>query len=411
MAKFGLPGGRRTRQPQQAVGIDKTNPLSRGLVEVFNPLSLTNRTELRGYTPSISAGVVTPSVGQLGRNIVLPTGTLDAGLIIAADGDDLFPSTTDATIFVVRRSLDTTARDSSLFGYTASDTDRVSTSAPWSNGILYFDFGGTAAAQRIDVAFAKSTSVDYLVFVAGGGKGREVWRNGIKIAGDTAKNGSRAATAANFRIGSQVSTVASDGEEIYLFGISNRAWSDIEIASWTKNPWQIFKPRKRELYVKLAGGVTAAITGQAITVGLGSTSAAITAPLTGFSLPAGLGSVSAAVSYGLTGQGVPVSVGNVTPGLSHPVTGQGLTASLGSFSAAVAPTLSGQSITVSVGDVVVAGGPVARTLSGQGLTLSLGIISTIWTASATPNGTWTDSASSAGVWTDKPLSSGTWTTL
>lgn len=246
---------KRTRQPQRPCRIDLNNPLAKGLTEVFNPLGITNRTSIRGYTPSISAGAIGSNPGALGMHVAFPL-TLDSGLIIAADGDDLFPSTTDATIFVIRKSRDTTARDSFLFGYNVSATDRVSTHAPWSDGNLYFDFGGTAADQRISVAYAKSTDTDYLVFVAGGGKGREVWRNKVKIAGDTAKTGARTTTAGQFRIGSPDSTVAPDSEEVYLFGVANRAWSDSEIASWFNNPWQIFAPRDDTIYANIAAAAT-----------------------------------------------------------------------------------------------------------------------------------------------------------
>jgi hypothetical protein len=248
-----------TRQPQYPVEIDLGNPLSRGLTDVFNPLGLTNRTSIRGYTPSVSAGSIVSGGGQFGKNIVLPAGTANCGLIIAGDGDDLFPSATDATIFVIRRSLDTTARSSTLFGYSnqSEATDRVLCHAPYSDGNLYFDYGGTAATNRISVAFTKSTTPDYMVFVAGGGKGREVWRNRVKIAGDTGKTGSRSATVQNFRIGSvphATNAITSDFDEVYLFGVANRAWSDAEIGEWFNNPWQIFRKRPQILYFDVASG-------------------------------------------------------------------------------------------------------------------------------------------------------------
>lgn len=238
-----------TIQPQYPVGIDWSNALGRSVVEAFLPLSVNNQTTVRGYSPAVAAGTIVSEVGTLGRNVALAAGTLNAGLIIAADGDDIFPTTNEATIFVIRRSKDTTARQSTLFGYDVSATDRVLVHGPWDDGIMYFDYGGIAASQRISVAYTKSTAVEYLVFVAGGGKGREMWRNGVKIAGDATKAGARSATAANFRIGASSPTLAADTEEVYLFGTANRAWSDVEIASWSKNPWQIFRPLSRNIFV------------------------------------------------------------------------------------------------------------------------------------------------------------------
>lgn len=238
-----------TIQPQYPVGIDWSNALGRSVVEAFLPLFVNNQTTVRGYSPAVAAGTIVSEVGTLGRNVALAAGTLNAGLIIAADGDDIFPTTNEATIFVIRRSKDTTARQSTLFGYDVSATDRVLVHGPWDDGIMYFDYGGIAASQRISVAYTKSTAVEYLVFVAGGGKGREMWRNGVKIAGDATKAGARSATAANFRIGASSPTLAADTEEVYLFGTANRAWSDVEIASWSKNPWQIFRPLSRNIFV------------------------------------------------------------------------------------------------------------------------------------------------------------------
>jgi len=250
-------------QPQYPVGIDRSNPLSAGLTEVYVPLSVTNRTLIRGYNPTVAAGVITREVGALGLNIALSSATDNLGLIIAGDGDDIFPSATDATVFVIRRSKDTTARATTLFGYDGTGTgpDRVLAHAPFSDGNIYWDFGSADATNRISAPYTKSTGIDYLVFIAGGGKGREIWRNGTKIAGDTAKTGSRAATAANFRIGAvQVAAARADDEDVYLFGTANRAWSDTEIKSWFARPWQIFQPIPRKIHVASAGVILASTT-------------------------------------------------------------------------------------------------------------------------------------------------------
>lgn len=243
-----------TTQPQYPVEIDRANPLTKGLVDAYIPLSVLNPTSVRGYPPSISAGPVTISAGQLGRNIVLPAATLNGGLIISDTADAIFPSTTETTIFIIRRSLDTTNRESTLFGYDAGAGSRVLCHAPWSDGNIYFDFSNaTEGAGRVSTSFVKkSSSVDRLVFVAGGGKGREIWRDGIKIAANTGTS-ARASSTLNVRIGG-TQGISSDNEEIYLFGVVNRAWSDAEISEWYENPWQIFRKQPKVLYFDVAGG-------------------------------------------------------------------------------------------------------------------------------------------------------------
>lgn len=254
---------KRVRQPQYRTEINKHSPLYRGTTELILPLGLTAPTMIRGFSPFINAGTITGGVGELGRNISIDTATLDGGVVIASDADDIITSTSSCTILLIRRSKDTVARESMLFGYAVSAADRVLTHAPWSDGNLYWDFGGTGASQRISVAFAKSTTPDYLAFVAGPTKGREVWRNGIKIVGDATKTGARVATAANFRIGAVGTN--SDLEEFYYFHVLNRELSDIELKSWYEKPWQIFAPQASRFLFSSVATATAALTGTVTT--------------------------------------------------------------------------------------------------------------------------------------------------
>ena len=246
MAALILPR-RFNSQPQGAVDIDWGNPLTGKLTEVLNPSSPGSVTSIRGVTPSV-IGNVLPAVGGVGAGVLLPT-TYDSGLVIASSSDDLFASKSEVTIFVVRRPIDITKRASTLFGYSSSNISRVICHAPWTDGNIYFDYGGTDAAQRIlSSNYTKKTSTEYLVFVAGGGKGREIWRDGVKLAGDVTKTGVRTLDSAQFKIGAANNSFSSDLEEIYLFGVASRAWSDSEIKDWSSNPWQLFRPQKRTLY-------------------------------------------------------------------------------------------------------------------------------------------------------------------
>lgn len=229
-------------QPNGGINLDYSNNLVNGIVDLYLPLSVLNKTIVKNITPSLNVGSVVSSTGVNGKNITLSTAT-NSGVTIASDADALFPSDS-ATIFIIRRSLDTTNRISALFGYdgNGTGTDRVLSHAPYTDGNIYFDFGSDNASNRISAPFVKSANTDYLVFVAGGGKGREIWRNGVKIASDKSKTGIRAQTASAFRVGA-TSFAPSDNEEIYLFGVSREAWSDSAIKSWSINPWQIFKSK------------------------------------------------------------------------------------------------------------------------------------------------------------------------
>lgn len=167
---------------------------------------------------------------------------------IAGNSNDVL-GTSSGTIAVLRRCRDTTARDTALFGYGATN-DRVLSNAPWSDGNLYWDFGNSnAGSGRISVAYTKDTNWETLVFVAGPTKGREVWRRGAKIASNTAATASRPSNSLPFRIGGVMSTSYSDNTDVALLVTSNLEWTDAQIADWTANPWSVFKSPPRKLWV------------------------------------------------------------------------------------------------------------------------------------------------------------------
>ena len=57
----------------------------------------------------------------------------------------------NVTICLIRRKVDTTNRQAATFGFDA-DAYQCGTYLPWSDGTVYFDFGGQSGAHRISVA-------------------------------------------------------------------------------------------------------------------------------------------------------------------------------------------------------------------------------------------------------------------
>ena len=70
-------------------------------------------------------------------------------------------------------------------GYATGPTDRVLTHLPFSDGNIYWDYGNaTAGSGRLSVSsagFLATGTVNNWAFVAGK-RGREIWRNGVRIA-------------------------------------------------------------------------------------------------------------------------------------------------------------------------------------------------------------------------------------
>lgn len=315
-----------TSQPQTPVEIDWSNPLVQalGLVDVWIPSNgLLTPTLIRKFTPVVSVGNFSQGVNASGRSLRYTTSTADNGLILANDADELFPVANTTSIFVIRQSLDTTARTSTLFGYHVGTTgpDRTLAHAPYSDGNIYWDLGDITTSTRISVASGgKTTNKEAYTFIGGPTKGREIWRNGRKLAGDATKTGARASTTGSFRIGSasNTTTEASDLEGVNLFIIGSKEWPDWAIKALSDNPWQIFKPQARRIWVAAAGGgdATATITGVSgsAQVGTVSTSGNASVSLPGASGAGSVGNVVASVSAAtaITGVNGAGQVGNTT---------------------------------------------------------------------------------------------------
>ena len=235
-----------TSQPQGAVTVASSYKDSLKLTEVVLPnCGALSKTLIMGYTPSVLGGTVLNGVGVGGRSIYFGTNQLNCAIGIAADADNVFTSTSTASIFILRQSLTTSiyAAWTESWGYNAGVSDRVIAHMPGTDGYVYFDFGSTGTSNRISTpsTVTKSTNVESWCFVAGPNKGREIWRNGIKLAGDASKTGTRPTTSQSLRLGS-MPTDYCDQEHIYLFMVGVKEWSDSQIQSISANPWQIFAP-------------------------------------------------------------------------------------------------------------------------------------------------------------------------
>lgn len=175
---------------------------------------------------------------------------------IAASRFSILPNGGNFSIAVLRRSRDTTARASTLFGFNVSSANRVLAHAPYSDGTLYWDGGdNTAGSGRASVAFTKSTNWETLVFYAGA-RGREVWRNGTRLVNSTSALATLTGSSdAAVTIGN-CAAVGSDSDDVALFVVAGGYdWSDSEIVAWSNDPWgRTFEPQRIWVPVAEAGG-------------------------------------------------------------------------------------------------------------------------------------------------------------
>lgn len=215
--------------------------------------SSSSRTLLTNEATLFSTTNVTTSPTAQGIAAVF-THAINTKIRLAADADSML-GTAATTFAVLRRCIDTTNRDSTIFGYQLSNTDVVQAVVPFTDGNLYFDYGDNSVG-RVSVTYTKDTAWETLVFVAGPRKGREIWRRGVKLLGNTSANSARPATTAEFNLGAKASgTSSGDNQEIALFAVSDYEWSDAQIQAWCRFPYaETFAPQTRRIWVPASAG-------------------------------------------------------------------------------------------------------------------------------------------------------------
>src|SRR5216117_2461900 len=150
-----------TMKPPLGAQIDPTHPFSQQLqlLMLFNePRGATS-----GTLPVVDIGWAVTFVGAKRSALSLygpPTYVSNAqGLAAHMDNSTGFKvadgtfAGTQGTVCVVRRKTDTTNRVSRLFMCGgAGSTDQVSAHCPYSDGVVYWDFGGFGAPNRLSVS-------------------------------------------------------------------------------------------------------------------------------------------------------------------------------------------------------------------------------------------------------------------
>lgn len=204
----------------------------------------------------INGEALATSIGSLGNAVTL-SGTLSSNVVLTSTPDDFFPDSTNATIAIIRQKTTSTLGTGALWGYDASGgagTNRVMAHAPYSDGNIYFTFGNTTTGRLTVSGESWGTDVDYMLFVAGQNKGREVWRNGKKIGADTGLTATRSNTTFDFIIGSQSDWGVPNAENVYYFAVFAREWSDSECVDWFWNPYSLLYRNDKTIRVSGAQG-------------------------------------------------------------------------------------------------------------------------------------------------------------
>ena len=256
MAAFRYP---RNSQPQRPVGIDWSNPITRGLAFASTSIVYDSISGIVGSPTGGTKPVVV--VGGKGVSSRFSAASLGGGYINFGNlaGVDLLRN--GGTILTLIRISDVTIAQS-----IAGKADNVANNG-WvlqcvSGGVLHAKQIGSSNGSVSTSAGALVTNKWHAVALRWRGPsvgvGLELFVDGLLLATGTSPTGTLVSdNTLPLKIGSQTYTNGAsrdfNGDSAVFLG-TRRALSDIEIKSLSANPWQIFTPQSRQIWVPTSAG-------------------------------------------------------------------------------------------------------------------------------------------------------------
>jgi len=245
-----------TSQPQTIVGIDWGNPITKGLVFALNPVAPV--TSHANYLATAGGAYLT-NIGKFGRGVVYNS----AGLSFSEKAAFGLNNAEQVTLF----SLILTGSNNRVIAFSRYSGQ--------SRGVLFHtgQFGDLQLLIGPNSDFAPRTaswsgvpSSGYYSIAAAwdGGDTYRGYLNGASLGSPTLTGTATTiagTTTVDVEVQSQTTISGGSGTAVYLTLAWNRALTSGEIASLNRNPWQIFSPIKRRIWVPsfgAGGGFSAA---------------------------------------------------------------------------------------------------------------------------------------------------------
>lgn len=239
-----------TSQPQQAVGIDWGNPINRGLVYCKN-LALET-----GFTKVGTKIVASEGWSALGFGATFGLGSTDSV------ETTLTTSSTARTILVLYVKNGTGGGTAGRIFDKRTVSGQVEEMQTGGSGMLYggswtggtglFTWAGQPTSTPVScvVSYDKSSTSNVPIVI----------ENGVRqsVTTSSAPSGSVITNTDPYVIGNRKNDNARNWDgTIALFAVFDRALSEQEAKSLSANPWQIFKPLPRRIFVPVsaAGGL------------------------------------------------------------------------------------------------------------------------------------------------------------
>lgn len=218
-----------TSQPQQAVGIDWSNPITRGLVVAFN-----HPNKLDHVKNSLASrnGTVTSSANGVSFGASSSLSVTDTPLEKFTIVSGAFASASTGTLFSRTSGVGGSHRQNYVLSLNGGTTPR-------------FGFETSGSYPYIASSISVSSGAFVVAAASYDGATQKVYTNGITGGAQVAATPTTSIASVDTQVGAVYGTdraVPYTGAGIKFAYLWNRALSDAEILSISQNPWQIFKP-------------------------------------------------------------------------------------------------------------------------------------------------------------------------
>ena len=212
--------------------------------------------------PGVGADLVTGAPVVYGSNMALVNGAHGAALHAQSSNStgaytisdsSAFLSTTEATVVIA--GIRTVSFGGGAFGLgssLASASANCGAYVPYTDGKIYWDFGGsTEGTSRLSVASLSFSERDVFVFTAGP-RGMEIWQNGILRASNSG-TATRTTSSNAWGLRSAYDAITNDLFRCYALGYSRKQMRRDKCAELSRDLWgTAFVRRRRGLFASLA---------------------------------------------------------------------------------------------------------------------------------------------------------------
>ncbi len=160
--------------------------------------------------------------------------------------NDLFVPANSVTVLLIMRKTDSTNRAAGHFGVDAAGVaQRCGVHCPFSDGTVYWDFGGQTSPNRITATSLTVSGVNAWAFVAGT-RGSAIYQNGI-LRNSQATAIARGSNTTNFVL-NRANGSAGDFCDYLFFALLEAEWDLGMVQDWTSDPYQMLQGRSHPTY-------------------------------------------------------------------------------------------------------------------------------------------------------------------